>query len=238
MIGKVVLGTGIALIALFSFTFIVPSFAATGQSYAAYKVTATGPTNTVSAVVNETISPSSITGHSDLTLQLTSSKTNFTISRLINSTFAMLPVLPTIGNQSFSYDLHNYTISVSLVKTGTGTATISGNSYTVTNYSFQVSGSKTGGTSGSASGNLSVLPSGLVYTALVNAKNYTVQAQLLSTNAALGASASSSTSAPVVIGGSVGMVAAGVGAFALYRRKGANRSESKQDESKPLYHVD
>jgi hypothetical protein len=238
MIGKVILGVGIAFIALFSFTFIVPSFAATGQSYAAYKITATGQTNTVSAVVNETISPSSTAGHSDLTVQLTSSRTNFTISRLINSTFAMLPILPTIGNQSFSYNLHNYTISVSLVKTGTGTATISGDSYTVTNYSFQVSGSKTGGTSGSVSGDLSVLPSGLVYSASVNTKNYTVQAQLLSTNAALGASTSSSTSTPVVIGGSVGMIAAGVGAFALYRRKSTNGAETKQDESKPLYHVD
>ena len=69
MIAKLVTGIGITLIALFSFTFIVPSFAATGQSYAAYKISATGPTNTVSAVVNETISPSSTPGQSDLTHQ-------------------------------------------------------------------------------------------------------------------------------------------------------------------------
>ena len=240
LVGKVVLCLGISLIALFSFAFIVPSFAATGQSYAAYTITAAGPSKTISAVVNETIAPSSTAGQSDLTLRLTSSLTNLTISRLINSTFAMLPILPSIGNQSFSYNLHNYSISVSLVKTGTSSVTVSGTSYTVTNYSFQVSGSKVGGISRSASGQLSLLPSGLVYSATISTSSYNVEAKLLSTNAALGAATSSSSSGPVVIAGSVGMVAAGIGAFALYRRKNINGegADSSQAEEKPLYHVD
>ncbi|MHB2035570.1 MAG: hypothetical protein ACYCPW_02365 [Nitrososphaerales archaeon] len=240
MISKVTLGLGISLIVLFSFAFIVPSFAASAQSgqYAAYTVTATTSVKSFSGVVNETVSPSSTSGRSDLTLQVISSSFNFSISKLVNSSLAMLPYLPSIGNQSFSYQGHNFTASVSLVKTGTGTATVSGTSYTITNYSFQVSGSKVGGVTRSVSGELSALPSGLVYSATVNANNFTLQAHLVGTNAALSASTSSSTSAPLVIGASVGAIAAGVGLIALYRRRNASCAGSDQKEEKPLYHVD
>lgn len=240
-IGKLLLGAGISLLALTSFAFVLPTFAATGQNsgqFVAYTITATNSTTTYSAVVNETVSPSSTSGQSILTLQLTSSSTNYTISKLVNSSLAILPYLPSIGNQSFSYQGHNYTVSISLAKTGTQSATVSGTTYTATNYEFQVSGSGLNGFSGSASGQLSVLPSGLLYSASVNAMGYSIQVALLATNATLGSSNSSSPSAPIVIGGGVGAVAAGLGLFALYKKKNSGSEVSAEQGEKPLYHVD
>ena len=239
-IGKILLGVVISLLALTSFAFILPTVAASGQNssqFVAYTITATNSTATHSVVVNETVSPSSSAGRSIITLQLSSSSTNFTISRLVNSSLAILPYLPSIGNQSFSYQGHNYTVSLSLVNTGTQSVTVSGTTYTVTNYEFQVSGSGMNGFAGSASGQLSVLPSGLVYSASVNARGYTIQLDLLATNAALGSS-NSSTSAPVVIGGGVGAVAAGLGLFALYKKRSSGNAEGSAEQGeKPLYHV-
>ena len=239
-IGKLLLGAGISLLALTSFAFVLPTFAATGQNsaqFVAYTITATNSTTAYSAVVNETVSPSSTSGDSILTLQLTWRSTNYTISRLVNSSLAILPYLPSLGNQSFSYQGHNYTVSLSLVKTGTQSATVSGTTYTVTNYEFQVSGSALNGFSGSASGELSVLPSGLVYSASVNAKGYSIEVALLATNATLGSS--SSSSAPIVIGGGVGAIAAGLGLFALYKKKNSGSAEGSAEQGeKPLYHVD
>ena len=244
---KIVLGLGISFIALLSFAFLAPSLASSAASsqsssqFVTYSIEATNSTRTFSATVNETVSPSSTINISNLTLQLISSSSNFTFSKLVNSSQAILPYLPTIGSQSFSYQSHNYSVSVSIVKTGTSTATISGSPYTITNYSFQISGSKTGGVPMSASGQLSTLPSGLMYSASVSVNGYNAKVQLLATNLALNTTTSTSSSTKTVqIASGVGILAVGLGAIAFYKKRGVNSSdEPKQgEEKKPLYHVD
>ena len=134
---------------------------------------------------------------------------------------------------------------MSVVKTGTSTVKISGSSYTVTNYSFQLSGSRLGGNSVSVSGDVSALPSGLVYSASVGANGYSASVQLLKTNLPLNTSNSSSSNTKttsVLIAGGFGTLAAGVGAFAVYRKRnvgeGSEPSQNDEDRKKPLYHVD
>ena len=245
MVKKILLGLIIATVMFLSFAMaVVPSFAtsATTSQFVAYNITVGNSSRTFTAVVNETVSPSSTTGLSDITFHLISSMSNLTYSKVVNSSQAILPYLPVSGNESFEYQGSNYSVSVSLTKIGTSSATISGSSYTVTNYSFQVSGSKPGGSSLSVSGQLSTLPSGLVYSAVLNLDGYNAKIQLSNTNLPLAASgSSSSTNASVVIAGGFGTLTTGLAAFALYKKGGSKDIEEPnhgEQEKKPLYHVD
>lgn len=245
MARRILLGLVIAAVTLLSFAMMVmPSFATstTSSQFVAYNITVGSSSRTFTAVVNETVSPSSTVGLSDITLHLISSMSNFTYSKVVNSSQAILPYLPVTGNQSFQYQGNNYSVSVSLTKIGTSTATISGSSYTVTNYSFQLSGSRVGGNSLSVSGQVSTLPSGLIYSAVLNANGYNAQVQLSTTNLPLTASGSgSSTNSSVVIAGGFGTLATGIAAFALYKKGGSKDIEEPnqgEQAKKPLYHVD
>lgn len=164
---------------------------------------------------------------------------NLSYSRLVNSSYAMLPVIPNVGNFSFSQQFHNVSVSASITKIGTGNAEISGSTYATTSYSFQVTASRANGKTITASGELSTLPSGLLYSATINAKGYTIQVALLGTNAALSASSqsSSTTTSAAIIGGS-GAAIVGLGAFAFYKRRSSSSEPKAEGESKPLYHVD
>lgn len=241
---KVVLSLGITLIALLSFGTMTAVFASsnsTGQ-FVAYKVTATNSTGSFSATVNETVAPSTSVGLSDLTFQLISSMSNFTFSKIVNSSQVLLPYLPAIGNKSFSYQGSNYSMSLSIVKTGASTVTFSRSPYTVTEYSFELSGARMGGASMSVSGQLIAFPSGLVYSATVNSSGYNVLMQLIETNLQLSSSSSSSAAnASVLIAGGFGTFAAGMGTFAIYKKRNGDDDgdrELKELKEKPLYHVD
>lgn len=232
-----------------SFVIIAPAaFAATqstGSQYATYSVSTTTPNGTtMSATVNETITPSSTAGFSTLSLQLISAMQNFSYSKLTNSSYAMFPYVPSVGNQSFNFNTHNYSISVSVSQTGKGSASFGGVSYTTNNYGFSVTASKAGGSPMSATGQFSTFPSGLLYSAQIMANGtIPLSVHLVATNLSLNAAPSSSTSSNttgMAIAGGVGSLAVGVGAFAFYKRekKGGATSGSKEEEQKPLYHVD
>lgn len=217
---------------------ILPAAASTGTTqYATYNITATNSTSTFSAVVNESITPST-NGLSSLSLQLGSSLSNLSYSRMINSTYAMFPLLPLAGNQSFNYKTQNYSVAFTLVETGKGFATLSGSQYAVTNYNFSVNGSASNRFKVSATGTLSVLPSGLVDSALISANGtMTAHIQLVATNLSLASTGSSSSSAlrTATVAGGVSAVF-GVGALVFYRHQKA--SSHTETGTRPLYHVD
>jgi hypothetical protein len=227
-------------VAILSFAMVLPAVAAqsSGQ-YVTYSVTATNSTRTISATVNETIASSSKSGFSIVTLELASSMSNLTYSKLVNSSEALFPVIPPIGNQSFTYQIHNYSISASVSQISGGSVTFDGVSYSTTNYAFAVSVSNaSGGLQTTASGQLSALPSGLLYSAVINANSYKIQVQLLKTNLPLGGDPHSSNTTTIeIIGGGVAAIIIGVGAFAFFRRKNAPRNTALK-ENEPLYHVD
>ena len=216
---------------------VLPVSASSGGAtqFATYNVTLTNSTQTRSVVINESITPST-NGMSDLALQLVSSMSNLSYSRLVNSTYAMFPILPTVGNQSFNYQSHNYSIAISIVQTGKSSATVSGVSYTTTNYAFSANASFSGSQEFSVNGTMVILPSGLVDSAQVVYNATTFQAQLVSTNLSLGSSSTtSSTMQTATIAGGASAIF-GVGALVFYRRRSA--AHSSDNANKPLYHVD
>ena len=227
-------------VAFLAFAMFSPAVAAStqGSQYAAYRITATTPMRSISAVVNETISPTSTSGFSSLSLQLASNMGNFSYSKIMNSSKVMFPYFPSIANQSLSYQYHNYSISASIAQIGTGSVSYQSQTYTLTNYAFNVSGSKTGGSPMAASGHASVFPSGLVYSATITANGTdTILVQLVGTNLALNSTSNSSQATSVAIAGGAGSILAGVGAFVFYRHKN-NSARQGKTEDKPLYHVD
>jgi hypothetical protein len=232
----------LASLAIFflSFVILVPSVGASSGSsqFATYNISGNAGTHTVSAVINETVSPSSSSGMSDVTLQIVSNMANLSYSKILNSTRVILPYFPTVANQSFSYQIHNYSISASIAQSGTRGATFNGITYTLTNYTFSLSGTKFGGHLMNASGGASVFPSGLVYSAWIVANGtVSIHVQLIGTNLSLDSSSSSSQTSSIAVAGGAGSVVAGVGAVVLYKRKN-NPEKSNPDEEKPLHHVD
>ncbi|MDA4131212.1 MAG: hypothetical protein OK457_10615 [Thaumarchaeota archaeon] len=236
---SIVVLTGISLVFITLGMLSPVVSAATGTQFVAYQINGSTTTRSISAVVNESVTPSSTSGFSSVTLQLVSNMANLSYSKIVNSSKVMFPYFPGFANQSLSFQYHNLSIAVSLAQVGSESVTFNSQTYTLTKYDFNVSGSKTGGTPMSASGHFSVFPSGLVYSATVtaNATN-TIHVQLLGTNLDLNATARSSSQATsiAVAGGGVSILA-GVGAFVLYRRKNNSANQGKTD-AKPLYHVD
>jgi LPXTG-motif cell wall-anchored protein len=228
------------LVSFLSLSMMAPAVGATTASsrYVSYSVTGNFGNHSISALVNETVAPSSSSGMSDLSLSIASTMSNFSYSKIVNSSKVMFPYFPTVANQSLSYQFHNYSISATIAQTGTGSATFNGKTYTLANYTFSVSGAKLGGSPMNATGGASVFPSGLVYSAWVAANaSETIHVQLVGTNLALDAASGSSQTTSIVVAGGAGSILAGVGAFAFYKRKN-NPQKSNENGNKPLYHVD
>ncbi len=244
VLSKVFASTSLAVLFL-SMALVVPASAATAPQYASYRISGSADGHPFSAVVNESVAPSSETGMSDVTLQIASSMQNFTYSKIMNSSQIILPYFPTISNQSLTYQFRNYSISASISQAGSTSAGYNGQSYSLSNFTFSVSVSG-GGRMWAASqspmavsGSALVFPSGLVYTASIVANGTDlVNVQLLGTNLSLTSQSSSPsmTTTSVAVAGGAGIVLVGVGAFVFYRRK--NNSQTQGAASKPLYHVD
>jgi len=234
---KLVLLASLAVLVLSMAVVVLPVFGATPPEYAAYKVTGGAEGHSFSAVINETVAPSSTSGMSDVTLQIASNMANLSYSKIMNSSQVILPYFPTISNQSLTYQFSNYSMSATINQAGSGSVTYNGKTYAISNYTFRVSVS--GKSQMSASGSASVLPSGVVYSAWIVANGTDmISVQLLGTNLSLNAQSSSSQmTTSIAVAGGAGSILAGVGAFVFYKRKGKTPSESA-GESKPLYHVD
>lgn len=225
----------LAAVLLFSFVLLIPTSAAQ-NGYVSYNVNVSTAKHSFSATVNETISSSVKSGFSDISLALTSSMSNYSMSKLVNSTYAIFPFLPVSGNFSFTHQFRNYTVSVSLLKTGSGSASVSGSTFSTTLYNYTLSAEKNG-TTKTFAGQIATLPSGLVYSLTASGAKFSISAQLTSTNLTLNSSSGSSSTTLAIVGGT-GTLAAGVGAFALFMKRKDRVSKSEDNNPKPLYHVD
>lgn len=229
----------------------IPTFATTtvnSTQYASYSISGSHMGHSFSAIVNESVSPSSASGMSDVVLSIASASGNLSFSKIINSTQAILPYFPTIANQSFTYQFRNYSITAAIDQAGSGSVNFNGKSYSVSNYSFTVSATGNGSEMGrynvgsmSATGTASVFQSGLVYSANVVANGTdAISIQLLSTNLSMtsqsGGSSVSQTTTSVAVAGGAASILVGVGAYVFYRRR--NGESNASPEAKPLYHVD
>src|ERR1035437_1635890 len=119
------------------------SYSASG--YAAYSIQANMNGTTRAVSVNESITPSSSVGESIITLAVQGTSSNFTYSRMINSSSALFPYMPGISNQNYSYTSKNYTMTARISQQGPSQMSFQGKPYTLTNYMFWADISSTNG---------------------------------------------------------------------------------------------
>ncbi len=235
--GMKFLAAFVAIVALTLITF-VPSVSAQtpGTQYVTYTINATTPNGTVSATLNETVTPGS-NGLATAAFQIISSEANLSYSRLVNASQELFPLVPSIGTRSLNLTITNTTISASVTQTGTQSITFSGASYSLTTYSFSISAQNVQG-SGFATGQFALFPSGLVYSTTINANGtISVNTQLVSTNLPLSTSSDGlKATTTIVIAGGAGSLIAGVGAFAFFKKE--KNSSPGSGDSKPLHWVD
>ena len=227
---------GVALVAvaaalLFAGSAALAALPTTGS--AAYRVTATSPAGTQSVLVNETVKESHTAGFSDVILQLSGATQNLTYSRLLNSSEALLPFMPTVSSQSFDYSNKTFSVHANLTQAPSGSATFQGSSYSMTVYDISLSGSY-GNRSFAAAGTIEAFPSSLVYSVeLTSGTQY--QASIVLQGTDLPLSQPSTAMATAAYAGA-GLTAVGVAAAALVIRRRDRRS--KAQEQKPLHWVD
>jgi hypothetical protein len=229
---EVLLSAGLALALLFIASSSAAAQPTTG--FAAYQVSVKTPSGVHTALINETVSQSSKAGLSDVVLQFFGSQQNLTYSRLVNSSYDLLPYFPFVGNQSIDYSNGTlYSIRVNITMSGDALVTFEGSAYTLSVSSIAVAGSY-GNRTLSADGTVETFPSALVYSAAVGNSTYGVEAVLQGTDLPLSAGSTMSPAAAYA-GAGVGVGAIAVaGAFLIRRR--SKKVETKGE--KPLHWVD
>jgi hypothetical protein len=212
---KLTLALPVAAICLLALVPLVQASTATSSSsasgYVVYNVQASYNGTTRAASVNESVTPSSTAGESIVMLSVEGTQTNFTYSRVVNSTLTLLPYLPGITGQNFTYSDKGYTLAVTISQQGTSQATFQGKAYTVTNYAFSADVTSSNG-SNTVTGTVSAFPSDLVYSAAAQSNGSSVSATLTATSLAL----TTAAAAPALQSASAGLgLSLAVGAVAL-----------------------
>jgi len=189
---------------------------------------------THSVLVNETVKVSDRPGFSDLILQLTGTTQNITYSRLVNSSDALLPFMPTVPSKSFEYGNKTFSVHVNLTQAAPESVSFQGNSYTMNVYDISLSGSY-GNRSFSAVGTIESFPSSLVYSVELSS-GFLLQASIVLEGTDLPLSQPSTASTTAAYAGA-GLTAVGLTAVAavVIRRR---ENHSKSQEQKPLHWVD
>jgi hypothetical protein len=233
------------------------------SGYVQYKVTVSGPENSIApitAVVNETAQPSDRSGIIDLTMAVSSTTSNFTYSRDVNSSSLpeIFPYLSGLTNQSLSYEIQGFSIKLNLVNTGQVTVTFKGTSYQATKYLVSFStAATTASTSFSGNGNITSLPSGLIDTVQLSVnQTASVDATLLSTDLSINAPASSISPVGVSLLGVALVAAVAIAAPTIFKKASSKKhtkqnqenetknsqesdeTKENQNEQKPSYEVD
>jgi hypothetical protein len=231
---------GISVVGLAFVVLLLSSSAIAAQppkEFATYKVSISSPSGERSVLVNETVSPSSKAGYSDLTLQFLEGVQNLTYSRVVNASGIVFPYLPSVANQSLQYSNGTtYRIRISITSSGTTKITFNGSSYTMNVLTVSVSASFFGNKSFGGSGTVETFPSSLVYSASVGNSTAKLQAVLQATNLPLVLSSSApEIGTAAYTGAGIGIGAVAVGAAFLLRRRGKKVEKS---EEKPLHWVD
>jgi hypothetical protein len=208
--------------------------------------------------VNETVQPSGQSGIINLTLAVSSTNSNFSYSKDVNSSSLpeIFPYLSGLTNQSLSYDIQGFTINVNLVNTGQVAATFNGASYQTTKYlvSFSASNSSM---SFSGNGTITSLPSGLINSVELSLnQTATVNVTLLSTDLSVNATGSSVNPLGASLLGIAIVAAVVVAAPTIFKRatnsrhkeqnqenenktsQDSDESNTQPDNTKPSYDVD
>ena len=222
----------LAIVLLFTGPTVLAAQPTTG--FAEYKITAATPMGAHSVLVNETVKGSDRAGFSDLILQLTGTTQNLTYSRLVNSSEALLPFLPTIPSHSFNYDNKTFSVHANLTQAGTKSVTFQGSSYTMTVYVILLSATY-GNRSFAAAGTIEAFPSSLVYSVELSS-GILFQASLVLQSTDLPLSQPSTAMATAASAGAgVGVVGVAAAAALFVRHRGKH---PKAQEQKPLHWVD
>ncbi len=230
----------IVIVSILALTLLIgtaASFAsAIGPSYGyvQYQVTLNSSDSPYTPIflINETVQPSGQSGIVNLTLAISSTNSNFTYSRDVNSSSLpeIFPYLSGLTNQSLSYDLRGFSINVNLVNTGQVAVTFNGASYQATKYlvSFSASNSST---SFSGNGNITSLPSGLINSVDLSLnQTATVNATLLSTDLTLNATGSSVNPLGASLLGIAIVAAVVIAAPTIFKRASNSRHKEKQNQ--------
>ncbi len=236
---KLALGLVLAGISLLAVVPLVQAASTASSSspssgYASYGVQVTQNGTTRSMSVNESIAPSSSPGMSILLLTVEAASSNFTYSHTVNSSSTLLPYLPAISNQNFTYSGKSYSVAAKISQQGTSQVTFQGESYSVTNYAFSADITSANGST-SISGSVSAFPSDLVYSVSAQATNASVAATLTSTSLALSATAAG----PALQAASAGIgISLAVGAVAVSLGVRMKRKQGPSGSSNPDHWVD
>lgn len=208
------------------------SSASSGYASYAIQVNVNGTTRSIS--VNESVTPSSSPGQSILTLAVEAASSNFTYSHVVNSSLTLLPYLPAISNQNFTYSGKSYSFAAKISQQGTSQVTFQGKSYSVTNYAFSADIVSANG-SRTITGSVSAFPSDLVYSVSAHATNGSVAATLTSTSLPLSAVGA----APGLQAASAGIgISLAAGAVALSLGVRMKRRHGQSGSSRPDHWVD
>jgi len=203
-------------------------------------------------LVTESVSPTGQTDFIDLTLSLSSESTNFTYSKVVNSSSLpmLFPYLPGLTNQSFSYAMQGISISASLDNTGQTPVTFNDNTYQATKYLVSLSVTNNSKVV-SAQGNIVSMPSGLIYSVQLSFNQQSVELTLISTDLELNQPQSSVDPLGASILGGGAILAVAIAAPTIFKKIKHNKpkqqtktsqerdeNSNKGDENKPSYWVD
>ena len=233
-----------------------------GQSagYVQYSISMTGFDDHLlleDFLVTESVSPTGQPDFIDVTLSLSSESTNFTYSKVVNSTSLpmLFPYMPGLTNQSFSYAMQGISISASLDNTGQTPVTFNDNTYQATKYLVSLLATNNSKVV-SAQGNIVSMPSGLIYSVKLSFNQQSVELTLISTDLELNQPQSSVDPIGASILGGGAILAVAIAAPTIFKKLKHNDSKhqtptieymtnqddgmepKKETEKKPSYWVD
>ena len=237
---KIVAATLLMLTIIFG---VGTSFALTygpSNGYVQYKVAANGSASnfkSISGIVNESAQPTGQTGFVNLVLGITSTVANLTYSKNINTTSLpeIFPYLPTVTNQSLSYQTEGISISANLINAGQTSVTFNGTAYQATKFLIAFSAvNSSNALSFSGNGSIISFPSGLIDTVQISLnQTASINATLLSTNLSLNAPSGNINPIGVSILGVALSVAVVIAAPTIYKReKKKHEGQTREDENK------
>lgn len=219
------------------------------QGYVEYRISFLNQqTPLASSLLNESAQPTGQNGLVQLTVSLASSLRNITYARVLNisSLPEIFPYLAGISNQTFSYQTQQIVLTIHIHNAGSVPIIFNSVNYQGTNYEVSASVSySTLGTPVSASGNIVTLPSGLIYSAQLQAyTTYSIKLQLVATS--LPAVDPPSNTSPLGVAlftlgiiGAVGFAVPSIFLRIKSKRKPQPAVEGEpQNEKKPSYWVD
>jgi hypothetical protein len=237
---KLTVGLMLAAVSLLALVPLAQASTTTGSAspssgYAVYNVQVTQNGTTRAASVNESVTPSSSPGESIVALAVQGTQSNFSYSHVVNSSLALLPYLPSISSQNFSYSGKSYSVTAKISQQATPSqATFQGKAYSLTDYAFSATVASANG-SGTITGTVSAFPSDLVYSVTAQANGTSVAATLTATSLPL----SGAAAAPALQAASAGVgLSLAAGAVALSLGVRMKRKQAPAGPSNPDHWVD